>query len=293
MHVAHSATFKGVAIYAGHIYYCAQDSQTVSLDDCGGQTLTQAQYTTFLGQSESYLDTQSAAGTIDNESNLHGQPVYLWSGTSDTTVAQAEMNTLQAEYQHYGANVTYDNTFPANHGWESPDGTVACGTLASPYMIVCNQGSTPYDSEQTWLTLFLGSLNPRNNGTLHGTLVNFGQTEFGAASNNGMDTNGYLFVPATCGVQQRCGLVLAFSGCSSTQADIQTKWVTEAGIDEWADSNNFVVLYPYTVNTSSNPSNSKGCWDWWGYDGANYSLKSGTQISIVYKMVQRIDPSAP
>jgi len=60
---------------------------------------------------------------MDPVSNISGQKVYLWSGTGDTVVNQKSMNDLQTEYQHYGANVVkYDNAFPAEHGWESPDG---------------------------------------------------------------------------------------------------------------------------------------------------------------------------
>jgi len=165
MHVAHSATFKGAAIYAGGVYYCALDSVVTALVDCGGEGL----YASTLAQSESYLDQQSAAGTIDHERNLREQPVYLWSGTADTVVKQAEMNDLQTEYQHYGADIVkYDNAFPAEHGWESPDGELPCGTAASPYMITCDEGSRPYDSERTWLSGFFGRLQPRNDGRLRG-----------------------------------------------------------------------------------------------------------------------------
>jgi predicted esterase len=110
MHVAHSATFKGAAIYAGGVYHCAQDSVAIALAACGGVGL----YQSTLALSESYLDQQSAAGTIDPESTLRGQPVYLWAGTKDTIVDPREMNDLNTEYQHYGASVfRYDNTFPA------------------------------------------------------------------------------------------------------------------------------------------------------------------------------------
>jgi poly(3-hydroxybutyrate) depolymerase len=285
MHVAHSATFKGAAIYAGGVYYCALDSVVTALVDCGGEGL----YASTLAQSESYLDQQSAAGTIDHERNLREQPVYLWSGTADTVVKQAEMNDLQTEYQHYGADIVkYDNAFPAEHGWESPDGELPCGTAASPYMITCDEGSRPYDSERTWLSGFFGRLQPRNDGRLRGQVINFDQTEFGAAASNSMDTNGYYFVPPRCSEREGCGLVVAFHGCLQTQADIGTKFVTESGIDEWADTNNIIVLYPYAIKSSTVPYNPQGCWDWWGYDDPNYSLKSGTQISIVYKMVQRL-----
>ncbi len=184
----------------------------------------------------------------------------------------------------------YDNGFAAGHGWESPYGTVACGTTASPYMISCNNlsGGGVYDSESVWLGMFFGTLTAKNTGTLNGTLVNFDQTAFGASASNSMDTNGYLFVPKSCASGTQCGLVVAFHGCVQTQASIGTEFVTEAGIDQWADTNNVLVLYPYAVASNSNPSNPNGCWDWWGYDDANYASKNGTQIGIVYKMVQKI-----
>ena len=295
-HVAHSRTFKGAAIYAGGVYYCAQASVALALADCGGETTPncQASYASTLAQSEAYLDLQSRLGAIDNESNLRGQPVYLWSGTRDEVVNPSEMVDLKSEYQHYGTNVTFDNGFAANHGWESPDGSVPCGTATDPYMIVCYQNGQPYDSEKTWLTLFFGKLHARNNGALHGRLLNFDQTEFGASASTGMDTNGYIFVPHSCAEQNRCGVVMAFHGCRQIQSAIQTKWIQQAGIDEWADTNNFVVVYPYAITSTVNPTNPQGCWDWWGYDNdPNYAVKSGVQMSIIYRMVQRIDPSAP
>ncbi len=144
MDVAHSATFHGAAIYAGSVYWCAgAGGATMALDDCGGRTLStgSASYKSTLAQSEAYLDQQSSLGTIDPSSHVAGEPVYLWSGTQDTVVNPLEMADVAAEYTHYGAHVHFDNTFPAEHGWESPDGEVACGTKHSPYMIVCNQGS--------------------------------------------------------------------------------------------------------------------------------------------------------
>ena len=285
MGVAHSRTFRGAAIYAGGVYYCAQDSIVIALTACGGDGL----YQSTLAESEAYLDAQSALGTIDDEKNLRRQHIYLWSGTNDTVVLQPEMNDLQTEYQHYGADVVrYDNNFPAEHAWESPDGELACGTLGSPFMVVCDEGTRPYDSERTWLSAFFGRLEPRNDGRLRGDLINFDQTEFGASATNSMDTNGYVFIPKECSRWRPCGLVVAFHGCLQTQADIGTKFVTESGIDEWADTNGIVVLYPYAAKSATVPFNPQGCWDWWGYDDPAYALKAGTQTSIVYKMVKRI-----
>jgi poly(3-hydroxybutyrate) depolymerase len=155
-------------------------------------------------------------------------------------------------------------------------------------MLMCAQNGAPYDSEQKGLTMFFGNLAPKASA-LHGSLMRFDQTEFGASASNSMDTNGTVFVPQPCAAGATCGFVVVFHGCLQYHAQIGDKFVTEAGIDEWADANKIIVLYPYAVPAGGpTPYNPNGCWDWWGYDDPNYSLKSGTQMSIVYKMVQRV-----
>jgi hypothetical protein len=46
-------------------------------------------------------------------------------------------------------------------------------------------------------------------------------------------------------------------------------------------------LYPQ-VNASDIPFNPQGCWDWFGYTGANYALKSGSQLAAVNAMIGRL-----
>jgi predicted esterase len=295
MHIAHSSTFRGAAIYAGGVYWCAgAGGAATALANCGGETLptNQASYNSTLAESEIYLETQSALGAIDPMSNLLRQPVYLWSGTQDQIVNPLEMVDLQSEYLRYGANVQFDNTFPAAHGWESPDGELDCGTSGSPYMVRCSANGSVYDSVKTWLTMFLGSLAPRNKGKLQGSLLTFDQTEFGASPNVSMSPTGQVFVPKSCQQGRTCGFVLALHGCLQESALIGDKWVTEAGINEWADTNALIVLYPDTIATSApNPTNPNACFDWWGYSNQidpNYALKSGLQMSVLYSMVQRV-----
>ncbi len=295
MHVAHSSTFKGAAVYAGGVYWCAgAGGAATALANCGGLTLpsNQASYNSTLAASEMYLDAQSSLGTIDPPTNLRGQQVYLWSGTQDEVVNPLEMADLNSEYQHYGANVHFDNSFPAEHGWESPDGELACGTLGSPYMVRCLVNGAAYDSVETWLTMFLGPLKPRNNGKLSGTLSSFDQTEFGASPNLSMSSTGSVFVPKACAQGRKCGFVLALHGCLQEASLIGNRWVSEAGINEWADTNQLVVVYPDTIASSvPGPTNPNACFDWWGYSNQydpNYALKSGLQMSVLYAMVQRV-----
>jgi poly(3-hydroxybutyrate) depolymerase len=295
MHVAHSTTFKGAAVYAGGVYWCAgAGGAATALANCGGLTLStnQASYNSTLAASDAYLDLQASLGTIDPMSNLRGQPVYLWSGTQDTVVNPLEMADLNAQYLRLGANVRFDNGYPAAHGWESPDGELACGVLGSPYMVSCSTNGVAYDSVRTWLTMFVGPLKSRNNGKLLGTLSAFDQTEFGAMPNLSMSPTGSVFVPKSCAQGQTCGLVLAMHGCLQEASLIGDRWVKEAGINEWADTNKLVVIYPDTIASSApGPTNPNGCFDWWGYSNQydpNYALKSGLQISVLFAMVQRV-----
>jgi hypothetical protein len=39
--------------------------------------------------------------------------------------------------------------------------------------------------------------------------------------------------------------------------------------------------------------NPLGCWDWWGYDDANYAKKSGRQLVAVKGMLDRIAGEVP
>src|SRR4051812_42884944 len=64
-----------------------------------------------------------------------------------------------------------------------------------------------------------------------------------------------------------------------------TTFVRHAGYDQWADTNDIVVLYP---QATASPRNPNGCWDWWGYDDPDYALKRGRQMAAVKGMVDRI-----
>jgi poly(3-hydroxybutyrate) depolymerase len=277
LHVAYSATFKGAAIFAGGPYYCAQDNLSIALSNC-----TNNYYPTNLPVLEQDTDNTAFYGFIDATSHLRGQKAYVFSGTNDTTVYPSVVRDLVSYYQHYGVSVTSNFGTAAGHAWISPDASGACGSTASPYMNNCG-----FDAEQTFLTLLYGTLAARRSGALTGSLIQFDQNEFvyGNAPAYSMDNNGWVFVPANCAAGQTCKLIVALHGCKQGYATIGNAFVTKSGINEWADTNNLIVLYPQAIATSANPN---GCWDWWGYDGTDYAAKSGVQASAIRAMVQRI-----
>lgn len=303
MHVAFSRLFKGAAIYAGGPYYCAQDNLLVALTTCLSDVPP-----VNLQTLESTTAAWAKQRLIDPVDNLKGQPVYLWSGVADTTVRQPVMDALKSYYQYFAADIVrYDNDFDAEHGWESPYGPLPCQVAATPYIITCTNAdrvaaanvsdmppddrggapTAPYDSEKVWLANWFGHLKSKNEGKLNGSVIPFDQNEFapgGNAAAISMDSTGYAFVPADCASGRECGLILALHGCLQYYGAVGPAFIDDAGINQWADTNRIIVLYPQTIPTGG--SNPQGCWDWWGYlNDPNYAQKSGPQMQALSAMV--------
>jgi chitodextrinase len=94
-------------------------------------------------------------------------------------------------------------------------------------------------------------------------------------------------VPASCGAGQQCKAHVVPHGCQQDPTKIQDKYYRNTGYNRWADTNNIVVLYRQSAPSSS--GNPSGCWDWWGYDDANYARKNGRQMVAIKAMVDRVN----
>ncbi|WP_300757963.1 PHB depolymerase family esterase [Janthinobacterium sp.] len=279
LQVANSASFHGAAIFAGDPYYCNQNALSSWKTACANGGIPLATLT-------AYTDSMANSGLIDPTSNIGGKPIYMFSGTRDTVVAQQVMDQLQTYYQHYtsASNIVYNNTTPAQHSWITPDAASDCGHLGAPFMNNCN-----VNAEQTFLTMFYGKLHAPT-ATPQGSYAQINQNTFCAGNNCAaisMDNTAWLYVPDNCATQS-CKVVVALHGCKQGQTYIGNTFVQQAGINEWADTNNILVLYPQAIASPAQPRNPEGCWDWWGYTGADYALKSAPQMTAIMAMVHQI-----
>jgi len=279
MHVAFSATFKtGAGVVAGGPFYCAEGSVLNATGRCMAHS-TSIPVSSLVSTTNSW----AASALIDPVSNLAGSKLYLFSGTADNTVKQAVMNDLQTYYQSFvpAANVVYRNDIAAGHAMVTDDYGSTCSTTASPYINDCN-----VDLAGALLAQLYGPLNARNNGLLSGSFTEYDQTAF--ISGHGMAATGWVYVPAACAAGTTCRLHLVLHGCKQNTADIGQQYVRNTGYNRWADTNNIVVLYPQTGAGATN-----SCWDWWGYDSANYAKKSGPQMAALKAMVDRVGSGTP
>ena len=291
LQIAYSSRFRAAGIFSAGPYWCAQDSVAIALQACSDDTVP-IDLQPLYARTAEYAQQHK----IDPPANLARSRTYFFHGTVDTTVKTPVADALATYYRHYGVPLTYRNTRAAGHGWISKLGPVPCASTAAPYINNCS----PYDAQADLLRTMTGSVNAPNTGTPRGRLTTFSQDRYAVAPTAGngdvsrtgavaigMGSTGYLYTPNSCASGAQCAVVLALHGCLQTAEQIGSTFAQESRLNQYADTNHFVVLYPQARpdDTFGNP---KGCWDWWGYLGANdtdYANKLGPQMRTVMRMV--------
>ena len=284
MQVAYSDSIVGAGVVAGGPYYCAADNMLFATTTCMGKG-TPIYPSLLVSAAQSFAD----ASLIDPLSNLSRRRVYVFSGTDDTVVLQPVVDATVAFFKAAGVKpeqLQYVNKMPAGHAVITPSYGNACAANADPYISHCSVESQGYDQAEAILGHIYGALQPRV-ATHSGQIVSFNQRTYASAS-TGMADTGYLYVPPGCGATgANCKVHVAIHGCKQSAESVGNQFYTDTGYNNWADNNKLLVLYPQ-VNKSWLPLNPEGCWDWWGYTGANYAYKSGPQMKAIKAMVNRM-----
>jgi poly(3-hydroxybutyrate) depolymerase len=289
-HVAHSATVVGAGVLAAGPYYCAQGSAWTAIYNC----MKPGIWTPLPRVSLLKVDTDILAGSglIDPTANLRRARVWLFTGKRDDTVHASVVEALERYYREYvpPAAIAYVKVVNAGHAMVTTDYGGSCASTAAPFINDCN-----YDAAGKLLEHIYGALNPpAAQGT--GRLVTFDQSEFagGPAYAVSLAATGYVYVPRGC-ESAHCRVHVVFHGCQQNAEAVGEQFTHHAGYNRWADTNGIIVLYPQTIARYgfggwpvSFVYNPNGCWDWWGYTGADYHMKSGAQIRAVKAMLDRL-----
>ena len=183
-------------------------------------------------------------------------------------------------YQHYvtSGSVVSQFNVPAEHSWVTNGFGSLCAYLGSPFINNCN-----VDAAGNMLQLFYGTLKPRVFAVAE-NLHYFQQAPYGNIFLAGMFTTGYVYVPQFC-VTNVCEVHVSFHGCLQSAEVVGDIFAKYNGLNDWAEANNFVVIYPQVVSSLVNP---QGCWDFWGYTGSEFATKAGRQMALVYNMVTNV-----
>lgn len=284
--VAHSARVAGVGVFAGGPYYCVgiNPARTESVCMQGSP-----------GADGSIRDAERLATLqlIDPTQNLHKQRAWLLAGEADTKVVPPVVRASYEFFAHYNRAGAQFRVLPGlGHGLPTPAQGVACSASETPFLNRCGVDEVGE---------MLAALDPGNGrgGGTQGRLLPFDQSEFVPTwrrwwSLSSLGPTGYVFVPTQCDRTKICRVHVALHGCKQGAKAIGEVFVRESGYNAWAAAHDTIVLYPQAQASQPTtlawwlPFNPNGCWDWWGYSGTDYAVKSGVQISAIMAMVDRL-----
>jgi hypothetical protein len=287
LQVAYSKSIVGAGVVAGGPYYCAANNMMFT-GICMGQVLFMPPNPLLMVQAAKLFEQQRQ---IDSLKNLATRRVYVFSGRDDTVVRPPAVNATVAFFDQLGVRgdrLKFVNDLPAGHALISPGQGNECAINGAPYISHCTVADKPYDQAGELLTHIYGPLKPKA-AKAEGQVQAFNQREF-APQASGLADEAYVYVPPVCrDAQSACKVHVAIHGCEQSAEVVGQRFVTETGYNEWADTNGLVVLYPQVSKGLSNPN---GCWDWWGYSGADYAKKSGAQMKAIRAMILRLQKKA-
>jgi predicted esterase len=306
--VAYSGIMSGVGVFAGGPYGCARGNIQKALKDCMSEPslLTAGILKQLVRQARNF----SVDGRIDSLENLPAKRIFLFGGTLDKTVLPEVVSKAYDEYLEMGvlpAQIFHKKDLRTGHALPTLSYGNSCEEVSrTPWISACG-----YDGAGETLQHIHGALNPPRPVTAEsGKLIEFAQRDFiepynldaaALAGKAGLNEFGYAFIPRSCQEGKQCRIHVVFHGCSQIYNQnpqglnmlkggsvYGLQMVLHAGYNEWAHTNQFIVLYPQAQKNEANP---KGCFDWWGYLGGGketYLTREAPQMKAVRAMMQAL-----
>lgn len=275
LHIAYSDLFSGVGIVSGGPYNCADNSLTTAMSRCMGNTDRPLPVADIAAE----IRTEAKAGRLANPDNLSDDRVWLFHGTNDTTIAAQVHDATAALYAEFiptGQILQVDDV-AAGHLFPAKDNGNACTEMLPPFV-----GDCDYDAAGIMLQYLYPGLTTPETGA-ETTLSEV--TIPGADSANLMKT-AYLFIPPACTEDEAsCALHLVLHGCAMSAEVVGTDFITQSGYLPWAEANDIVLAFPQVKSSMTEPLNPHGCWDWWGYTGDEYRLRTGKQMLVLTEWI--------
>jgi poly(3-hydroxybutyrate) depolymerase len=278
-HIAHSDWVNKVGIIAAGPFYCAQNNIKTALAQCVNKA-TEAIHSNLSVQAETY-EKQAKIAPL---ANLKNSKVWLLRGSKDKKIHADVTAALHTQYLNWiePSQVEYINDLPFGHHFPTLSYGSTCTTSETPYLGKCD-----YDATGAMLKFISPPLRPRNTKPL-GKVVTINQQVLAGEQAASLAETGYLYVPQSCQSGESCELHISFHGCQQNAQSVDRQYVEHNGLNNWADNNHLVVLYPQTKNSMFMPLNPQGCWDWWGYTGDDYATQNGPQIQAVKQIAESL-----
>ncbi len=276
MATAFSKSFLGFGSVAGGIYWCSQGNSQIAQSDCMNTT-AKIQPKVQIQKAQEL----AAAGLIDDLANLRNQRAYIFASPKDSVIKPPSSDKLVEFLSAFmdPKAIKFENTMETAHGFLTLDYGAACNLGFLPWLLKCN-----YDQAGEILKSFHSLSKPRQTVTAK-NLFAFDQTEFGNLQTP-LFKNGWIYIPDSCQKGEKCSLHMALHGCQMNPDFIQSQFAEHSGFNEWAEDNHLVIIYPQSAKMGT--ANPYGCWDWFGFTGADFVTQKGPQMAALKTMIDRL-----
>lgn len=279
-HFAYSDWVTGAGVIAAGPYYCAQNDIKIALANCVNKVSNLYELDALKQTVEDAAEQQKIAPV----SHLQNSKVWLLHGTKDQKIAGPVNQMLYQQYSAFVApeNIKYVDSKPFSHHFPTVDKGSECSVSEPPFIGHCD-----YDAASEMLGHITGKTQPKA-ASASGKLHTFNQQELGGKAASSLADEGFLYIPKACATGQPCHIHVSFHGCNQNAEAVGSQYASNTGINQWADSNNMLVLYPQTKKSLFMPLNPQACWDWWGYTDDQYASKNGQQLVAVKNMLNSL-----
>ena len=275
LHITYSDLFSGAGIIASGPFGCADGSLSTAMARCMGKTDGPMPVAELIDG----INNAQQQNLVADTSNLADDPVWIFHGTLDTTVAAEVNDATAALYSGFipDTQIVYVNDFVAIHNFPARGHGSACTAMEPPFV-----GDCDYDAAGEILQhMYSGLETPVSE---HETALQ--TVTLSGATDAGLSETAYLFVPPACTEgDQSCALHLVLHGCAQSAVQVSTDFIQQSGYLSWAEANDIVLAFPQVVPGTLNPY---ACWDWWGYTGPDYRWRNGKQMLALTDWVRQL-----
>lgn len=272
-HVALAQSVGGVAVIAGGPYDCAGGDISQALGPCmSGEGIDVPALRARTAQA-------AEAGKIAPVDAMENARAWIFHSATDGVVDPRVSVALQNFYAAYvpAENMRAVTDLESAHGWPTLNAGSACADQGGDFINACD-----YDAAGELLEFVYGGLADRVPAADPQRLREVDLSQYFASGSHVADT-GYAYVPGDCEPGQAdCRLHIAFHGCRQGAEFLGDRFASTVGLNEWAQTNRIIVVYPQVESSLMNPN---GCWDWWGYTGKDYSNRDGAQVAGVGALI--------
>ena len=263
-------------------------------------------------------EQEARNGTIDPLAGLKRARVWIFTGGHENDTPHDTLmphDVVKGLADFYGAlfalpevnnseeNIDFVDSVPAEHAMpiahDETGEAGACGAFAEPFINDCN-----YPAAEKLLSFIYPQRRQVSEASwTEDRLKAFTQPVDANDPSISMNAVGHIYVPHACMQGQTCPLHIALHGCEQDEQTVDAAkapgggtfgglplekrpyFYRIGGYNAWAEQHGVVVLYPQARAVPGTYSQD-GCWDWFGYSGPDYYVRSGKQISAINVMIE-------